>query len=265
VCAGATSRIRFGTDVLVLPYRNPVYLSQLVAGIDHHSGGRLTLGTGVGYIRGEFSALGVTDYDERGAITDEHLEILRLLWETTGPVSYGGRWTTFDNVFAEPKPLQSPFPLWVGGNVKTARRRAAKYGSGWHPLFPTPEQYAVGRTEIEATRPKERPFTYSYSCPFTQVLDEPAGAMKIESYTDMPDVPDEYRYAPPFPVDDAGRFRFVGSPDEVAGDLGVYDSAGAEHAALRFWTHQEGFGVTEFVAQLERFMHDVVPLTGHNT
>ncbi len=82
VGAGCTERIRLGSDVLVLPYRNPVELSQLIASGDQLSSGRLILGVGVGYIRGEFDAVGAPPYDERGAVTDEFLRAMRTLWES---------------------------------------------------------------------------------------------------------------------------------------------------------------------------------------
>jgi len=260
--AGATTRLRFGTDVLVLPYRNPVVLSQLLASADQLSGGRLTLGVGVGYISGEFAALGTPPYARRGAVTDEYLEVLRILWETEGAVSHHGSYVTFDDIHAGPAPLQRPFPLWVGGNRAPALRRAALLGNGWHPLFPTPEQYAAGRDRILELRRRHGrtgPFAFSYSCPGVAVLDDDAPRTKPLGYDDFPDIPAEYRYAPPFPTAEDGRTRFVGSPREIADDLRAFAAAGVEHVALRFWTGDPTMGVPELLAQFERFQSSVVP------
>ena len=145
---GRTTTLRFGTDVLVAPYRRPVEFAHLAASADKLGGGRLTLGMGVGFLEGEFEAL-QTPYAERGAVTDEYLKVLRLLWESEGqPVSYSGRWVSFSNVLFGPAPAQKPLPLLVGGNGDRALRRAALLGDGWHPLFCSPEQYQAGRERI---------------------------------------------------------------------------------------------------------------------
>lgn len=261
--AGATTRLRFGTDVLVLPYRNPVVLSQLVASADQLSGGRLTLGVGVGYISGEFAALGTPPYHERGAVTDEYLDVLRVLWESTGGAHHHGRYVSFEDVHAGPAPAQRPLPVLVGGNGARAFERAAARGDGWHPLFPTPEAYADGRARITARRTelgRTGPFRWSYSCPGVSVLDDDAPRTKPLSYDDFPDIPAEYRYAPAFPVAADGRTRFVGSPAEIASDLREYADAGVDHVALRFWTADPTTTVAEVCAQFARFMRDVAPL-----
>jgi probable F420-dependent oxidoreductase len=260
--AGATSRLRFGTDVLVLPYRNPVVLSQLLATADQLSDGRLTLGVGVGYISGEFAALDTPPYEARGRATDEYLDVLHALWTSDGATTHHGEFVRFDDIHAAPAPRQQPFPVWVGGNGPVALRRAARRGTGWHPLFPTPEQYAAGRAQILAIRDAEGrtdPFTFSYSCPGVSVLDAGAPRAKPMSYDDFPDIPDEYRYAPPFPVTADGRVRFVGSPEEIATDLCHYRDAGVDHVALRFWTADPAAGVADVLAQFERFTNAVVP------
>jgi probable F420-dependent oxidoreductase len=267
VGAGATTTIRFATDVLVLPYRNPVVLSQILASGDQLSNGRLTLGVGVGYISGEFAAVGSPSYERRGAVTDEYLRAMRALWDGDGPVSFSGEWVQFADVLAEPKPAQTPFPVFVGGNGKRALQRAATLGNGWHPLFPTPENYAAGRTEIERIRAEAGasaagPFTFSYSCPLVHVMLDESERPTAVPYTERSDIPDEYRYAPPFPVADGGRARFTGTPDDIAADVRAYVEAGVEHFALRFHIGEPGFDIARFTEQLERFSRLVIPNTG---
>lgn len=260
--AGATTRLRFGTDVLVLPYRNPVVLSQLLATADQLSDGRITLGVGVGYISGEFAALGTPPYAERGAVTDEYLDVLRVLWSADGGVEHRGRYVTFTDVHPGPAPRQSPLPVLVGGNGARALERAACRGDGWHPLFPTPEAYAAGRARIVARRDelgRTGPFRFSYSCSGVALVDEGAPRAKPLSYDDFPDIPAEYRYAPAFPTAPDGRTRFVGTPAEVAGDLQDYAAAGVEHVALRFWTGDPSMDVPALLAQMRRFMDEVAP------
>ncbi|HEY2303811.1 MAG TPA: TIGR03619 family F420-dependent LLM class oxidoreductase [Acidimicrobiales bacterium] len=261
VGAGATRRIRFGSDVLVAPYRHPVVLSQLLAGADQLCGGRLTLGLGVGYVSGEFAALGAP-YADRGGVTDEYIAVMKTLWESSGPVSFSGRWINFEGVHAAPPPLQRPFPVWVGGNGPAGRRRAAALGTGWHPLFPTPEAYASGKEDIAAKRAAAGatdPFTWSISTALVKVvLDGPAPG-GFSGYAGQEDIPAEFGYAPAPPADGSGRLRFVGTPDEITADIEAYRDAGVEQFTLRVWVGDEGFGVDEFVAELERFATHVRP------
>jgi probable F420-dependent oxidoreductase len=260
VGAGATKRIRMGVDVLVLPYRHPVWLSQMVASGDHLTGGRLTLGIGVGYIKGEFAAVSAPPYQARGAVTDEYLAALRVLWEAEGPVEFDGAWVQFADVYAEPKPLQRPFPLWIGGNIRTARRRAALLGNGWHPLFPTPEAYRTGREEILRTRAEHGlsgSFTFSYSCPLMRVVLGKEDRPDLLGYGEVGDIPAEYGYAPARPRAAGGRPLLVGDPDEVAADIDLLAQAGVEHLALRFSAGD--LDLAAFLAQAERFVARVKP------
>ncbi len=89
VVAGATERLRLVTSVLVLPYRNPVLTAKMVASLDVLSGGRVTLGVGVGWLKEEFEALGSPDFDRRGAVTDEWIAIFKQLWSQS-PASFTG-------------------------------------------------------------------------------------------------------------------------------------------------------------------------------
>jgi probable F420-dependent oxidoreductase len=258
---GRTSRIRFGTDVLVAPYRHPALVAKMVATAHHLTGGRLILATGIGYLRGEFDILGV-DHRARGSITDEHLEILALLWGGDGPVRYDGTHFRFADAVFGPRPA-TPIPLWVGGNAPAARRRAARLGNGWHPLFPTPEDYARGRAEIEAARGGVAgPFTYSYSCGITTVLDEHPGRYVADTWASREGVPSDFGYAPPLPVTADGRLRFVGTPDHIAADVADYTAAGVEHITLRFSYGEPGADIKQFIRQLERFAAEVASRSG---
>src|ERR1700747_3596943 len=122
VVAGATERLRLVTSVLVLPYRNPVLTAKIVASLDVLSGGRVTLGVGVGWLKEEFEALGSPDFDKRGAGTDEWLPILKQVGSQS-PASFNGEYYSYANIRAEPFPLQRPHPpIWVGGHSGAALR-----------------------------------------------------------------------------------------------------------------------------------------------
>ena len=135
--AAVTRRIKLGSTVLILPYRNPVVQAKMFASLDVLSEGRMICGVGVGWLEKEFDTLGVS-YAERGALTDEYLEIFRALWTQDHP-EYHGRHFRIDGIRFEPKPVQQPLPIWVGGHTRAALRRTAKYGHCWHTTRQTPE------------------------------------------------------------------------------------------------------------------------------
>ena len=260
---GHTSRIRFGTDVLVAPYRDPRLLAKMAATADQLSGGRLTLGLGVGFLRGEFEALEVPGFERRGDITDETLRVLRLLFESEGPTSFAGEYLRFENVHAKPAPVQRPLPLYVGGNSRRALRRAALLGDGWHPLFPGVEEYREGARAITALRGERGldDFTFSYSCSETRITDTPPETDGSEPYTyaDMGELPEDYSYAPPVPRTEGGRALFIGTEEQIAGDIQALMDAGVQHFALRFWSGDPEFGPDRFVEQLRRFAECIAP------
>lgn len=130
--AGVTSRIRLATGILILPQRNPVVLAKEVATLDVLSGGRVTLGVGVGWLQEEFDALGVP-FAERGARTDEAIDALRCLWTQDEP-TFSGRFWSFERAKSYPKPAQpGGVPVVVGGHSKAAARRAGRLGDGFFP------------------------------------------------------------------------------------------------------------------------------------
>jgi probable F420-dependent oxidoreductase len=156
--ASTTSSVRVATGIVIMPQRNPVVLAKQVASLDVLSGGRVTLGIGVGYLEPEFRAIGA-NFTERGAVTDEYIEAMQHLWYDERP-SYRGRFAAFDGVDAHPRPAQKPIPIVVGGHTPLAFRRAVARGHGWYGFAQTAEsagaaiaglRTAAGRVE----RPSE--------------------------------------------------------------------------------------------------------------
>lgn len=139
-----TTRLRLLTYLAVAPYRNPLLLAKQAATLDRLSGGRLILGLGAGYLKGEFHALGV-DFEERNALFDEVLDVLPLHWSGE-PFSYEGRHFSARDVVALPRPTQRPIPIWIGGNSRLSRRRAAERAQGWMPMSGGAELSATART-----------------------------------------------------------------------------------------------------------------------
>jgi probable F420-dependent oxidoreductase len=132
--AAKTSRIRLVAAVLVVPHRPAVLAAKMLATLDVLSGGRLVVGIGAGWLKTEFDAVVTTPFPERGAVTDEYIDAFRLLWTEHAP-RFAGRYTKFDGIVLEPKPVQRPHPpIWVGGEGPAALRRAARIGNAWYPI-----------------------------------------------------------------------------------------------------------------------------------
>ncbi|HTG10078.1 MAG TPA: TIGR03619 family F420-dependent LLM class oxidoreductase, partial [Candidatus Eisenbacteria bacterium] len=173
--AGKTRALRLISSVMILPHRNPVVTAKMLATIDVLSGGRVTVGVGVGWMREEFEALGAPDFDRRGAASDEYIRIFKALW-TQDPASFHGEFYRFEAIRCLPHPVQKPHPpIWIGGHSKAALRRVARLGDGWHPVganpaapLRPPELRALlaelhGLTEAEGRDPST--LTISYKAP----------------------------------------------------------------------------------------------------
>ena len=129
--AAATSTIGIATGVLLLPEHNPVLVAKQAATLDTLSGGRLTLGVGVGWSREEFDALGVP-FQRRAARTAEYVAAMRTLWRDD-VASFDGEFVSFDSVRVNPKPVtDSRIPIVLGGNSDAALRRVVAWGDGWY-------------------------------------------------------------------------------------------------------------------------------------
>lgn len=143
--AAVTTSLRLIPNLVVLPYRNPLIVAKAGASLDVLSGGRFTLAVGVGYLKGEFAALGV-DFDMRAGIVDEALDVIRRVW-TDDDVTFDGAHFQLRGITAHPRPKVCP-PIWIGGNTAAARRRVVAHGDGWCP-FAAPE--ALARATRTAT------------------------------------------------------------------------------------------------------------------
>lgn len=151
--AAVTGHIGLGTSVLVVPQRNPVETANTLASLDALSGGRVTVGVGVGWSAGEFAALG-RDFADRGRRTDEALRLWRVLWEND-PASFHGEYTSFDELRLLPKPAHR-IPIWVGGSGPAAYRRAVEHGDGFQLIGVTPDEARPVIERLRAERPEEQ-------------------------------------------------------------------------------------------------------------
>jgi probable F420-dependent oxidoreductase len=148
--AAVTRRITLMTYLLVLPYRNPLVTAKMIATVDLLSKGRLVVGAGGGYLKSEFFAVG-SSFEDRGALFDEAIDVIRQLWVDES-LSFEGRGFTARGVVSSPAPVQRPHPpIWIGGNGRNARRRVARAGDGWMPLLIDEETAATTRMPALST------------------------------------------------------------------------------------------------------------------
>ena len=130
--AARTSRIRLGTHVYNIGLRHPFLTARAATTVDVLSGGRLNLGIGASWLRSEWEAMGL-DFDTRGARVDEAIHVCGRLW-TDAVIEHRGTFFDFGPTAFEPKPVQRPLALHIGGDGAAALRRAATVGAGWMPM-----------------------------------------------------------------------------------------------------------------------------------
>ena len=202
--AGATSRIRLGTSVLVLPWHHPVQLAKRVASLDDYSGGRVSMGVGVAQTKDEFENLGVR-FNDRGRVADEMLTAMKILWTEKYP-KYDGKYFKFKDLQFEPKPLQKPYPpVLIGGSSRRAIERVVAHGDGWHALSQSPTAIAPIVKELRQRRDDK--------------ID-----VSVRSMTTIMDQPWER------PV--AERATMKGTLGELSAMLKSYENAGVDEVVL---------------------------------
>ena len=235
--AGCTHRVRLGTHVLILPYRNPVVTAKMLATLDVLSNGRLTLGVGVGWMEEEFQALDLETFAQRGAVSNEYIRLFKELWTKEEPEFHGEFYNVSGAGFL-PKPVQQPHPpIWVGGHTGPAIRRAAELGDGWMPIglrppaILEPEELAVKiarlkRLTVEAGRPED------------------AVALCFSTYITF--------------QANVGRDRQMmqGRPEQIAADLRQYQDLGVRNFIFGF----AGDSVASQQEGMEQFSREVAPL-----
>lgn len=141
--AAKTHRIKVGTSILVLPMRHALLAAKQIATIDDLSEGRVVVGLGAGWNKGEFALVGA-NFPRRGRVLDESIRVMRTLWTSDRP-SFAGEFYRFDDALFFPKPAQAGGPpIWIGGNSDAALRRTAELGDAWHADEVPPDEF-VGR------------------------------------------------------------------------------------------------------------------------
>lgn len=226
--AGRSREIRLGASVIVVPMRNAVVLAKELATLDALSGGRLIAGFGVGWNEVEFGNVGVADtFHERGAYTEETINICRHLWSgSTEP--FHGRFHSFDDFVFAPIPVQQRVPIWLGGRDERALRRVGRLADGYHASATSPASLAK-------------------RIPTVRAAAEAAGRP-------MPRLSARTRIELDQPAEDF--YTIHGSPAEAAAEIRAYAGLGVDHLTLMF-PPRDRDGLAR---ALERFRSEVVPL-----
>lgn len=227
--AGATTRIRLGVSVYVMPIRNPILTAKIVASLDALSRGRVIFGCGVGWLREEFDALHAP-FDDRGARTDEYLRICQALWTHDVTPLPGPLYSTAA-VRARPKPQQQPYPpIWIGGNSDAALRRAVRLGDGWHPIDLSPAAIMAKRS----------------------VLDELCAVARRDSAEITISMRGTLRF---IAAETPAPAWLAGTPEKIRADVAAYAAAGVAYLVLNL---RDATTIDGMVAQLERVAGEVM-------
>jgi probable F420-dependent oxidoreductase len=226
--AGVTTRVKLGTAVYLLALRPAAIAAKAAATVDVLSRGRLIFGVGVGGENPkEFELCGVPHH-ERGARVTEGIDVVRTLWRDT-PASFKGRFSSFEGVSIDPKPVQTPLPpIWVGGRSDAALARAGRQGDGWVSYVVQPERYAQSLAKIRAAAETAGRtldgFAAAHLAFITVGRDyESARGVWVKQLTK--------RYAQDFgPL--AGKYGIIGTPAQCAEQLEKFRAAGCTYFVM---------------------------------
>jgi probable F420-dependent oxidoreductase len=244
--AATTDRVTLGTAVLLPALRHPILLAQQLATVDRIAGGRLVAGMGGGFphpvTEAQFAAMGI-GFGDRMSRLAESVDVLRLLWTSSG-VSFHGKHFSFDDVTIAPRPARPGGPpVWLAGSGDAALRRVGRLADGWLPYPPTWQAYAREWATVEQARRPVTPALYATVC-----VDEDPERASTRLRTHV-----ERYYNAPLAAIEAIQAMFAGPATDTVAWLGRYFDAGARHVVVRL-------AADDHVAALEEFAGAVLPL-----
>ena len=246
--ASRTRKVMLGTATIILPIRSPVLVAQMIATLDHISGGRVILGVAPGGedTKPEFEACGVP-FERRGKRMDEAIKVLRMLWENNN-VNFSGEFYNLSGITLDPKPVQKPYPsIWVGGASKRTFQRVAEVVDGWIPFDIPPEEYKQHWDTIsDWAKSKGRSLTEIHPAVYIYTNLEPKSG-STES--------DEEFYIGGMhesTLSTHGRKQTFITPDEILKKIDQYSEIGVKTMILRFAAKNP-------MGQLRACAEDVLP------
>ncbi len=229
--AAVTDRIGLGTEVLILPQRQPTLVAKQISTLDTLSGGRVRLGVGVGWQVSEYEALN-EDFGNRGKRMDESIKLIRAYWSDE-EVNFQGEFYTANAMAMEPKsPQGSKLPIWIGGTSKAALRRVAELGDGW--LATAIEDVDVAKSFIQRIHEH------------AESIGRNPNEIGMQMMLDVP------------PRDDAGK-QFYKHADNVLARADAVKSAGFEWGALNATAmFQAGYKSVDALIEQLAVLHDAL-------
>ena len=255
--AAETSRLRLGTGIIILPYRDPVILAKQAATLDRLSKGRFLLGLGLGAWRAEFRAVAAwRGRAHRGNMAAEFTEVLRLLLDHDGgPVTFDGEYVAIRDVALDPKPVQDPLPFYMVGRNDDALDRVARFGNALMAPYGT----AAARKRALA----QRAHVHGRTIDEFDVLAEGelliARTHEAAAATYRESRFGRYRALRVPDVDRHIEANWVGTPESVAEKIGMMVDQDIDHFNV---LHVVGDTLDERFDQMRMFMEDVVPRLG---
>lgn len=237
--AGQTSRIRFVVGTVVAPMREPVLLAKQAATLDRASNGRFVLGLGIGAYREEFEAIAhPPPKANRGDILEETVLVLRSLFDQRRS-SHSGQYVRFPEIEVSPKPVQYPFPIYLGGNSASAIARAGRLADGLIVSGASPSQTVDAVEQLgAAAREAGRNPDDLQTCVQVWVAN---GETEADARTALEDSQHFRRLRAMKPNDtvdslvhDFTRTNLYGTADVMAAQIAAYRDAGADHLAMIF-------------------------------
>ncbi len=241
--ADHTTRIRL-VGCLVLPYRRLLPMAKQIASLDVASGGRFTLVACVGWLKQEFEMLGVP-YEQRGDITDEYLNAMKVLWTSPDP-AFNGRYCRFHDIVFEPKCMQQPHvPIWIGGAGPRALRRVVHMADGWMPMGDdSPAELAATISSVKERASARGRDAASLDFRYTLGIGEAESALRSISHNIGVDEPARAQMQTPASV------------ENVARTISQFKEAGFTELCVSFkWSTP-----SEYLERIEWFMSEVRPL-----
>lgn len=281
--AARTKNIRLAPAVTVLPLHHPIRVAEQWASLDLLSGGRVDFAAGRGYDRREYEPLGA-DFDDNQSVFEEGMEIVRRLWDATGPISFKGKHYSFEGVAITPRPLQSPLPAYVASFSSPSIELAARLGCG---LIVAPFAAALSYGGLKqvadlykatcakhGTQPGRLMCSYFIHFADNAEQEAAARARQIRYYREcvIPAFPGDPATAPPSyryfigmverlqkvrPEDLGENSVLIGSSARIAEVLGKVRDAGFDEVILYFNVGLKPHAQVK--EEMARFMTDVAP------
>jgi probable F420-dependent oxidoreductase len=250
--AALTRRIRLVTSTIILPHHHPVVLNREIATLDVLSGGRITLGIGLGGTLEDFRRhRGDLGAYNRGEMMDEFVQALRVLW-TERKASFSGRFVKFADIEIFPKPVQRPLPIFMAGKADDALRRIGRFGDGWIESTFLPDQMreAIGKIHgsLREARGQDAPVEITRQFYVSVAGSEEAAQANLRA--SLPNMkPGEAARRR------EGEANLVGTPAQLASRLKEYAAAGVTEVCTIFFSPDAAGALR----QMELFAREVIP------